>query len=198
MTRFVEALEYVSKQTRATVLVVHHANKASMQGAEQTQSAARGSSAFTDGIRWQMNLSSMTTAEATAHDITGNLRHLYLSASITKNNYAAPQPPVFLRRSDHGVLFKADLTESAKRKEQSTVLDIVQKIATSDVRHSARSFAKEFGGTTNIFGMGQNALTGYINQAIENRYLERGGDTRGLLRVTGLGKTLVQVRDTVQ
>lgn len=198
MTRFVEALEYVSRQTGATVLVIHHANKSSMQGADQTQSAARGSSAFSDGLRWQINLSPMTPPEAKAHDIPDDQRHNYLSATITKNNYAAPQPPVFLRRTDGGVLVKADLAERAKRKEATMVLDIVQKIATSTERHSARSFTRTFGGLSNIYGMGQNALTGYINQAIHNGYLERGADSRGLLCVTTLGKTVLQARSAVQ
>lgn len=194
MTRFVEVLEYVSKQTGANVLVVHHANKASMQGTEQTQSAARGSSAFSDGIRWQMNLSAMTQGEAKAHDIPDDQRHIYLSATMTKNNYAAPQPPIFLRRFDGGVLLKADLAESAKRKEKTTVLEIVQKIAASDEQYSVRSFAIAFGGETNIFSMGQNALTGYINQAIETEYLEKGSPPKRLLCVTALGKTILQVR----
>lgn len=194
MTRFVECLEYVSKQTGTAVLVVHHANKASMQGTEQTQSAARGSSAFSDGVRWQMNLSAMTKDEAKAHDIPDDQRHLYLSATMTKNNYAAPQPPVFLRRAEGGVLLKADLAERAKRKEETTVLEIVQKIAASDERFSARSFSQTFGGKTNIFSMGQNALTGYVNRAIENTYLEKGSDPRGLLCVTALGKAILQAR----
>jgi hypothetical protein len=163
-----------------------------MQGTEQTQAASRGSSAFTDGVRWQMNLSAMTKEEAKAHEIPADQRHKYLSATVTKNNYAAPAPPVFLRRITGGFLVKADLAEKVKRKEQATVVQIVQRVASSDKRFSARSFAEAFGGTTNLFGMGQNKLGGYVNQAIEMGYLEKGDDPRGLLGVTDHGNAALE------
>lgn len=192
ITRFVEVLEYVSKQAGAAVIVVHHANKASMQGGEQTQAASRGSSAFSDGIRWQMNLSAMTKEEAKAHGIPEDQRQMYLSATVTKNNYAAPAAPVFLRRMSGGFLVKADLAEKVKRKEQTTVLQVVQKISSSRESYSSRSFTEAFGGTTNLFGIGQNKLGGFVNQAIEAGLLRKGDDTRGLLRVTELGTAVLQ------
>ena len=45
-TRFVEVAEKLAKQTGAALLLVHHANKNSMQGGEQNQAASRGSSAL--------------------------------------------------------------------------------------------------------------------------------------------------------
>ena len=55
-TRFVEALEMLAKLTGAAVIVVHHVNKSSMQGGDANQSASRGSSALSDGVRLQINL----------------------------------------------------------------------------------------------------------------------------------------------
>ena len=193
VTRFIETLEYVSKQTGASVLAVHHANKASMQGSEQTQAASRGSSAFSDGIRWQMNLAGMTEKEAKSYGIPDDQRHMYLSATVTKNNYAPPQTPVFLRRLAHGVLVKADLTDARKREDRNTVIEIVEKVASSKERYSARSFTEAYGGKTNVFRMGQNALGGYVNQAIEHGYLAKGGDRRGLLAVTELGRDVLRM-----
>lgn len=192
MTRFVEVLEYVSKATGAAVLVIHHANKASMQGSEQTQSAARGSSALSDGIRWQMNLSTMTKDEARACDIPEDQRRMYLTATMTKNNYAAPQPPVFLRRTDNGVLVEVDLAERARHKEGTTILRIVQKIAATEEQFSARSFADAFCGERGIFEMGQNALVRCVNQAIGHGYLKKDAKKRGALSVTDVGKAIVQ------
>lgn len=194
MTRFVEVLEYLSKETSATVLVVHHANKASMQGTEQTQSASRGSSAFSDGVRWQMNLSTMTKDEAKTYGIQEDQRYLYLSATMTKNNYAAPQPPVFLQRLDGGVLVKAVLFDNEKREAQGIVLRIVEKIAASAERFSVRSFEESFGGKTNDFGIGEIALRGFVNQAINLGYLVKGSDKRGLLSITELGKQILVLR----
>jgi RecA-family ATPase len=59
VTRFVEAVERVAQATGATVLIIHHANKGSINAVEQNQSASRGSSALTDGVRLQMNLATM-------------------------------------------------------------------------------------------------------------------------------------------
>jgi RecA-family ATPase len=56
-TRFVEALEALAKQTGASVLIAHHASKASLSpDSDPSQGASRGASALTDGLRWQMNL----------------------------------------------------------------------------------------------------------------------------------------------
>lgn len=56
-TRFVSALEGLVKATGATVLIAHHANKASTFGSEKkSQNSSRGASALTDGIRLQLSL----------------------------------------------------------------------------------------------------------------------------------------------
>ena len=59
-TRFVEAAEKLAQLTGAAVLLVHHANKLSMQSGEQNQAAARGSSALSDGVRLQINLAPLS------------------------------------------------------------------------------------------------------------------------------------------
>lgn len=59
-TQFIALLEELSIELpgNPTILFAHHTNKSSLQtGANQNQSAARGSSALTDGVRWQCNYS---------------------------------------------------------------------------------------------------------------------------------------------
>ena len=55
-TRFIELLERMEQLPgRPTVLFCHHTNKGALSG-KTDQGAARGSSALTDGCRWQANL----------------------------------------------------------------------------------------------------------------------------------------------
>ncbi len=57
-TQFIALLEELTMDLpgNPTVLFAHHTNKAAtQQGTSQNQSAARGSSALTDGVRWQCN-----------------------------------------------------------------------------------------------------------------------------------------------
>ena len=97
-TRFVEALERLRSATGATVLLVHHTNKGSMNADEVNQGASRGSSALTDGVRWQMSLSKPTAKQATSAGVSTHNLHQYVLATITKNNGAPPQAPVLLLR----------------------------------------------------------------------------------------------------
>ena len=123
-TRFVEALERLSAAIGATVLVAHHVNKWSGRDREQLQEAARGSSAFTDGVRWQMNLAAMTPAEAKEFAVPEEERGFYLTATITKNNYAPPQPKVFLRRGEGGVLSAAVLVSGKKKQAEDLTTQV--------------------------------------------------------------------------
>jgi len=171
VTRFIEALERIRTAfPSATVLVVHHTNKWSGQNEEQSQGAARGSSAFSDGIRWQMNLAGLNTKEAAR--VPAAERHMYLSATITKNNYAPPQATVYLKRADGGVLTKSSLEDAAGKKVGNIMLQIVARILDSEPM-SADTFEAEFGGKTNVFGVGKVSLRGHIKQAIDAGYLTK-------------------------
>lgn len=191
VTRFIEALERIRKETGATVIVIHHANKASMQGGEQTQAASRGSSAFSDGIRWQMNLAGLSEDEAKGFGVPATDRRHYLSVTMTKNNYAPPQPTIYLKRAEGGVLVRAALDDA--KKGEKIMLRVVAKIASIGAI-SADRFEKEYGGLTNILGVGERALRGYIHRALEAGYLSRPETGRERpLTVTELGRVAVAV-----
>lgn len=188
-TRFIEAIERVKEHTKATVLIVHHANKNSMQGAEQSQSASRGSSAFTDGVRWQMNLATMTVAEAKKYAIPEERRGMYLSATITKNNYAPPQPAVFLMRGIGGYLDKALLADRSIQQGDDLIRRILLLIESDAKRgesKSANAFEGAYGGTAASLGVGAVSVRTRIKEAILAGYI-----TKSLpkyhLSVTALG-----------
>lgn len=110
MTQLVQSLERIAMQTNAAVLVAHHTSKAAtFNGQNDSQQAARGSSALTDGVRWQANLSTMSEKQAQAQNIPVEDARLYVNFSVSKSNYAAPQAPVWLRRLPGGVLTKVQI-----------------------------------------------------------------------------------------
>ncbi len=191
MTRFVEALEIVSKQTGATVLVAHHTNKSSMKGEEPSQTSSRGSSAFTDGVRWQMNLATLTLKEAEKLGVSEEDRRLYLSAHVTKNNYGPPQPPVYLRRGERGYLRKADLARSAAKQGDELVLRVVAQIAKEPEPISATQFENRYGGLDNEFRIGKVKLRGVLNRAVAQGYLEKASSSGRPLRLTDKARTVI-------
>ena len=113
-TRFVEAIETLANRTGAAVLVVHHANKASIQSGDQNQSASRGSSALTDGVRLQINLAFPNQEEQ--RQLGAKVPGGFLVATITKTNDSTRGEPIYLRRDDQGRLFAVD---SAIRRNRS-------------------------------------------------------------------------------
>ena len=103
-TRFVQVLEYLALTTGATVLIAHHTGKGATNSKETNQDASRGASALTDGIRWQMALTSLTSTTKGYNGLPKETRHLYMEARLVKTNYTAPQPEVLLLRGDDGYL----------------------------------------------------------------------------------------------
>ena len=98
-------LEGICRRTGCAIMILHHVNKGSTgkDGAANAQQAARGSSAITDNARWQVNLSTMSEAEAAARAINDD-RKRWVQVDLSKVNYAAPMEPRWLHRGDGGVL----------------------------------------------------------------------------------------------
>lgn len=202
MTRFVEALELLSKTTGTTVVVLHHANKGSMQGGEQSQSASRGSSAFTDGVRWQLNMAPLTEKEGKAFGVPEERRSHYLSATVTKNNYASPQATVYLMRGAGGCLRDAGLSSAPDAKRNETMLAVLKKVGERQGVYSQRAFDREFGGRTNIFGISSTELRGLLKRCVKAGYLDdapdEGDSRKNPLTLTADGKILVSVISEVR
>lgn len=106
-TRFVQVLERLSQvEGTPTVLVTHHTNKGSRQPNRDKEgnptdasaaTGARGSSALTDGVRWQANLTAMPRLEGAP---------VLAELAVVKNNYGPPTGPLTLcsNDDDHGAL----------------------------------------------------------------------------------------------
>lgn len=170
-TRFVEAIERIVQQTGATVLVIHHANKGSFNAGEASQSASRGSSALTDGVRLQMNLSGFDEKTARKHLIPAEQRKKYLTLAVTKSNYSPPIDDVILQRGEGGYLSAATLKclKDVKRNDLSErVVKLVKEERDGGQSYSKSAFAEKFGGTQRALGVGNNTLRDALGTLLEH------------------------------
>lgn len=182
-TRFVESLERVSQQTGATVLVLHHANKISQSAGEANQNASRGSSAMTDGVRWQMNLSRPSKEDARKlYGISEDRRHNYLLAAVTKNNYGPPQADVVMIRGEHGILHASNEHLSLPKPED-TLISLLKSETVAGRTYSLNAFEKQFGGEQKPFKMGVLALRKLVNDALTRNLIQKRGGKTGALEI---------------
>lgn len=177
-TWFIVAAERIAKETGATVLGIHHVSKAAYNNnkAGMGQFDARGSSAFTDLVRWQMNMSRLSEKDASKFGIKKEDCYKYIEIAVTKNNYSPPQKGrLFLERMEGGVLRYVILQSN----EESTMEDLLPNIiGTIKSEYKAgkvygrTEFIKEFGGVENIFKVGEKRLTEALKKVLETNILE--------------------------
>ena len=118
MARALSRLEWITRETGAGLLFLHHISKgAGRNGEGGDQHAARGASALTDNARYAAALSRMSAGMAAqlvdremALALIGEAdRGRYVQLTIPKNNYAAPIADRWYRRGAGGVLEPAEL-----------------------------------------------------------------------------------------
>ena len=130
-TRVVQCFERLT-ETRGnpTVLVSHHTNKASRSGTSSAV-AARGSSALTDGVRWQANLDAKPNPDGSSMSDLATFH-------VEKSNYGWFPPELWLHRDRDcgGVLCAASKDERDEyeeaRKEAKVVADTEDKLVRSE------------------------------------------------------------------
>ncbi|MEN9543290.1 MAG: hypothetical protein RLZZ598_123, partial [Pseudomonadota bacterium] len=103
MTSLLQDLQKLACAGERAVLVAHHTNKwSTTAGQGDRAGASRGSGAFTDALRWQLNLSALDDDLATAYGIRTEDVRQHVRLDLAKANYLPPQAPVVLRRGQGG------------------------------------------------------------------------------------------------
>lgn len=99
-TQFISLLERIILKLhgKPTILFGHHMNKSGIGSADTNQSSARGSSALTDGVRWQANLEKYTPDGSTDDNSL-------IKFKVVKTNFTAYQPAQILKKDRSGCLF---------------------------------------------------------------------------------------------
>ena len=184
-TRFVEALEVLAQRTGATVLLAHHANKFSASSGEVSQGASRGASALVDGLRWVMNLSRPTDAQATAMNIPKEALSSFVSATVTKTNYSAFPAPVLLERGPDGYLSAVNAAQARNTVETNAILAVLRVLAMQIRPISARRLEDDYGGVKNTLKMSKQLVRTTLMLAADRHYIE--GGERKPLNITQAG-----------
>ncbi len=106
-TQFIALLEELTIELpgNPTVLFAHHVSKAAIrENKNQNQTAARGASALTDGVRWQCNL---------FKNENGNI-----TLSMEKTNFTAIPNPIQIKKNQNGYLEKVSHNAGEPYKEK--------------------------------------------------------------------------------
>lgn len=177
-TRFVEALEVISKATGATVLGTAHVTKASMRDGGG-QEVVRNSSALVDGVRWVAVLQDLREDEASTWGVDKADAHQYIRLEIPKSNYAAPFAGMWLRRDTSGLLVRADLERREGHSKRGTehryqeILAALQDLILREGGLTANTIEREFAGRMGPLGAGQKDVRGVIQTALKRGDLKK-------------------------
>jgi len=144
-TRVVQCFERLTEtRGRPTVLVSHHTTKTSRSGTTDA-TAARGSSALSDGVRWQANLDSLP------HPNNPKVQHPDLAVlRVTKNNYGCFPPELYLHRDrdNGGALRAATQSERDEYKEALREAKVKANAEKRALDREAAARARENGGAS--------------------------------------------------
>lgn len=114
-TRFIALLERLTFELEGhpTVLFGHHMSKNAQAARNTDQAAARGSSAITDGVRWQANLEKVYKT-LNPEEQECELDQIILRS--VKSNFSAISSPLKLKKDEDGILFAQDPNQSIFKK----------------------------------------------------------------------------------
>lgn len=115
-TRFIALLERLTLELKGhpTVLFGHHMNKNAGASKNTDQAAARGSSAITDGVRWQANLERV---RKTCISDEEEYELDQITLRTVKSNFTAILPPQRLIKDENGILLAFDPNQSIFKKK---------------------------------------------------------------------------------
>lgn len=114
MTNTVEVCERLGYRIRSATMVTHHTTKLSTVMATAERSAAsRGSTALTDGVRLQVNLSALDSAMAKAYRIGDDRSARCVRVDVAKANYISDGHRGVLSRTHEGVLVPVPFPDGA-------------------------------------------------------------------------------------
>jgi hypothetical protein len=141
-TRFIQAVERLTSPAagKPTVLLTHHTNKASRREGQSSASdmaaatAARGSSALTDGVRWQASLEPFKRYQGAPELVVLN---------VVKNNYGRYPGETNLVREEHGALRVASMEDWQKWKDADTAAKAERLAEEKRTRDTAKAQAEK-------------------------------------------------------
>ncbi len=107
-------LYQICRETGCTIILLHHTGKGGGEGKEDW-TAARGASAFTTSVRWQVNMTSLNKEQLAEFGIDESLKNSWVRVATVKSNYGDAGEPKLLNRGRGGVLSWLDKVKSIVR-----------------------------------------------------------------------------------
>jgi hypothetical protein len=166
-------LHRIGYECNCAVVAPHHVSKTAALNTDRSEHAARGGSSFTGSVRAQIHLQNMSAGEAEIHKIKEEDRLIWVGINLVKAN-GLPRMPmtIWLQRIPHSATM-AWVSEQPERprkdKPADSHLGVVmlarEILAEKDTDWPLRAFSDEYGGSSNIFGMGENGLRGHLTRA---------------------------------
>lgn len=99
---------YAASTGAAWLLAAHTSRAAALNGYGGSADAARGTTALTNSVRWQMNLSRPAREKAKLYGLRPEEVRNHVLLDIPKSNYLATPETLVLVRGPHGVLLLAE------------------------------------------------------------------------------------------
>lgn len=99
-----QRLSAVARDTGCAIIVLHHVGKSGNQDGKEEWASARGASAFTTSVRWQLNMRPPTKEEQAKYSIDEEMRRFWIRTAVVKSNYGDAGGEKWLRRGHGGVL----------------------------------------------------------------------------------------------
>jgi len=178
-------LEEVCNDCNTNVLVVHHTSKNSGGLCATSDSelftmldayAARGASALTASVRWQMNLAPLEAKYAVkiiGDNARGYADGTYVAGRVSKKNYGPSEPRFFLKHNPiNGLFEKVEPLASVREKQniQDDALDIVNAVRARKEAGGQPYAVTRIG--QDVFGWGPARATAAIGYAEAQGRLE--------------------------
>lgn len=115
-TQFIALLEKLTLELKGnpTVLFGHHMSKNSLTNTNTDQTAARGSSAITDGVRWQANLERIKNGDEYLKDM--------VRFRVVKSNFTAIGESHDLQKDLNGCLYSGHNTAEEKKSPETVTV----------------------------------------------------------------------------
>lgn len=127
-TALTRALDEIALRGNCAVVFAHHAAKyANHNGMGADAASARGSSALTDNIRLQINLSKLSPTQLKEFRIPIDRQQCFLALDFSKMNHGTHPPTALLRRRSDGTIYRDEIQENiatirpVRTAEESTV-----------------------------------------------------------------------------
>lgn len=178
MQAVVNACRRIAQETGAATLVVHHVPKAASMNGDRGAEAARGGFAFSNGLRWQLGLATMTEDEAKRYGIDSERRREFVGIEVAKSNYGPAGALYWFKRTRGTVLHHVTLHERGDRKREDAFAlfvafckEVLPEQAAAGTEYSPRAFAERYAGEGGPLGVGEKTLRQLIARAVDAEIL---------------------------